>query len=245
MALTDNIAAAWHLDEASGTRADATGNGRNLAETSGTISSTTGKIDSAAQGSGGGSYLAVADSIFDGNQSGDPPGFTFACWFKSSGSHVSGQGIGGFSDTDTNDGWRIELNTVVDDHFVIAKLFGSVVSLTLEGPLTLDAWTFIVLTWDGSAAKLYINGSLVDSDSGLAFWGPTQTTFYFGGVPGESNLPCTGSLDEAAYWVRELTAEEVTELYNGGDGLAYPFEGGPSPPAFKPAWTAGSNQVIR
>jgi hypothetical protein len=35
-----------------------------------------------------------------------------------------------------------------------------------------------------------------------------------------------GDIDEVGIWSRVLTSTEVTQLYNGGAGLQYPFTNG-------------------
>ena len=45
------------------------------------------------------------------------------------------------------------------------------------------------------------------------------STFRLGGV----TLPWNGSIDEMGVWNRILTPTEIGQLYNSGNGLAYPF----------------------
>jgi hypothetical protein len=47
--------------------------------------------------------------------------------------------------------------------------------------------------------------------------------FKIGADAGESGPTMDGLIDEVGVWDRALTDTEIGELYNGGDGLAYPL----------------------
>lgn len=104
--------------------------------------------------------------------------------------------------------------------------------------LSNNTWYHIVGTWDGSSGnlKLYINGSLektVTSATGTLN-SPAGINRIFGKY-GTYNggLFYGGKIDEIGYWTRELSSTEVTQLYNGGAGLSYPFTtGSTANPAF-------------
>ena len=70
-----NLVAYWRLDESSGTRVDATGNGHDLTSV-GTVGNTTGAITNAADFGGTGKQdLARDDAAFRSDQS-----FTASAW---------------------------------------------------------------------------------------------------------------------------------------------------------------------
>lgn len=74
-------------------------------------------------------------------------------------------------------------------------------------------WYFLVITHDvaTSTARIFINGVVVEGTVG-----PAAAT-------GSFNLGSgiDAYLDEFGIWDRILTAEEINELYNGGDGTTY------------------------
>ena len=95
-----------------------------------------------------------------------------------------------------------------------------------------NSWNNIVVTRKSSTGtKMYINGSLVASNLdtrnpsyaatmtpsiGAANYGPTYSNlvqYYCGN---------NTKLDEIGVWNKELTATDVTALYNGGTGKFYP-----------------------
>lgn len=101
-----------------------------------------------------------------------------------------------------------------------------VIASTSNCPL--NAWAHIVATSASLAAKIYLNGTLVSSAHTLTVTPTTSTTYY---AFGAKNKPATtyyldGKMDELGIWSRALTSTEVTSLYNGGAGLAYPFSAG-------------------
>jgi len=74
---------------------------------------------------------------------------------------------------------------------------------------------------DGSGMTFYMNGSQVGTT--FAATGDIDTTFGgskpvgIGGNLGFSpTIPIDAKIDEPAVWDKELTAAEITELYNGG-----------------------------
>jgi hypothetical protein len=88
-----------------------------------------------------------------------------------------------------------------------------------------NAWTHLVITYDGTSKRMYINGTIDGTGvqaSSLAYGSPTYTFFGVVRVNGAStNDFFTGQIDEAAIFDRNLTQADVTDLYNSGAGLTY------------------------
>jgi len=86
--------------------------------------------------------------------------------------------------------------------------------------LIIDTWHFIVYTYDGTYGRFYKNGSLLEGpkaqDSPSAWGG-----FQMGGDDVAHSL--AGKADEVGIWSRALTSDEISEIYNSGDGITYPF----------------------
>jgi len=85
----------------------------------------------------------------------------------------------------------------------------------------------VVCAYDLSArdAEIYVNGSSVastpSSGGSMASVFNSSAPFQLGAISGGNYID--GLIDETGVWSRLLTAEEVTQLYNGGAGLAYPL----------------------
>ena len=94
--------------------------------------------------------------------------------------------------------------------------------------LATNNWYLLTVTKSATSAKLYLNGVLNNSSvlsSSIAY----TTTHYpsIGAAKYDTGLPLfhmdNGSrIDETNIWNKELTATEVTELYNSGTGKFYP-----------------------
>jgi hypothetical protein len=90
----------------------------------------------------------------------------------------------------------------------------------------LSTWCHCVVTYDGSktaaGVNLYIDGSVNNIIFTDNFTGTSANSYSanIGARSGTNNF-FNGLVDEVATWNRELTASEVTELYNSGAGLQY------------------------
>lgn len=100
--------------------------------------------------------------------------------------------------------------------------------ITIASPETITAnqWVMITATWDGTTdtnkIKLYVNGVLKAQGTATATSLTTSgTRAGFGANEVQSGF--TGRIDETGIWTRELTPTEITDLYNAGAGVTYPF----------------------
>jgi hypothetical protein len=90
-------------------------------------------------------------------------------------------------------------------------------------------WYYVVLTFDGTGssteyAKLYVNGSLEDTESNSNHDLNSQNTKVSIGakINDSNNLSdyFNGQIDEVAFWDEVLTASEISALYNSGTPLS-------------------------
>lgn len=95
-------------------------------------------------------------------------------------------------------------------------------------PISLNTWTHVVATKNGSEIALYLNDVSVRS-----FSAPVQMEEGATNNP-RARIACytqsgkywSGRIDETAVWDRGLTPEEVAYLYNSGAGRYYTLSGG-------------------
>jgi hypothetical protein len=82
--------------------------------------------------------------------------------------------------------------------------------------LTLNTWTMITATYDGTTVKLYLNGVLKYSYALSVTLVASNERYIFK----RRNFSewITGSLDEVSYWQEALTVARILDLYNGGVG---------------------------
>ena len=86
--------------------------------------------------------------------------------------------------------------------------------MTTQATVTPDVWSFIVATYGASTGmKLYVNGTLMDSDATTFTISPVFA-LKVGEYSGNNNL--LGTVDELAVWGSELSAADITTLYNNG-----------------------------
>ena len=77
----------------------------------------------------------------------------------------------------------------------------------------LNTWFNLVGTVDGTAVKIYINGSLIQSfTSTVSYTGNGQDNYYFGGWG--SSLFLNGEMDQIRFFGDALTLSQVQDLYN-------------------------------
>lgn len=93
--------------------------------------------------------------------------------------------------------------------------------VTTGSAITVNAWNHVVCAYNGAGAvKMYVNGNLMATVG--ASWtdaGGTTGT-YIGAYVGAAYF-FNGAIDEIGAWTRQLSASDVTTLYNGGAGLQY------------------------
>jgi hypothetical protein len=233
VALTDSLISHWALDEASGNALDSHST-NDLTETSGTIASATGKIGNCRDfESGDTEYFEGADSA--ALSTGDID-FTWAMW-------VQGESAPGSDQARTFVAkWGLASNqreyTVLWENLVGTSRFRfyvssngtsgvSVIASTFGTP-SVGTWYFIV-AWHDAAANtinIQINNGTVDSASHSAGVRDGTAALQLGTLDNLAPYYHDGLIDEVSFWKRLLTADERTALYNGGNGLAYPWASG-------------------
>ena len=94
------------------------------------------------------------------------------------------------------------------------------------GTATLNAWSHVVATWNGSAATLYVNGVLADNTNDPAATGaynanPASTSASLILAQSDTGSPYTGSVDETAFYGSALTPVQVLAHFNAASsGIA-------------------------
>ena len=225
--LNTNLLAYWALDEAENeVRLDATPNGRDLAEAdpfgngSPTVYQTSGFIGNAAtfDQSWGWSLMNYSLPQF---VTGD---FSLSFWFRWEWGWYDHQAL-------LCVGATLILDLLNNDGAVLVSLrdqSGGDNYTQMQTPydsVPEFAWTHCAVVKNGSAVRVYLNG--VESVMGNVVGAVVPTgsgnfaanDFATGIEPW--GYPLIGALDELAVWQRALSAAEVSELYNYGDGLAY------------------------
>ena len=99
-------------------------------------------------------------------------------------------------------------------------------------PVSTGVWNQIVAERDGDIVNIYLNDTLIASDT--SFTGsiiPSTNPLLIGQRDGHY-FPLNGSLDEIAIWNRALSTSEITSLWNNGAGQMIDVSSVPEPSTF-------------
>jgi len=205
--LGDGLLAFWKLDEESTVRGDATGNGNALSDTNG-VGFTSGKLGNAAYFNGSNSLST--NTTFDTSQS-----YTICCWAKTdaTGGYQKVVEVDGASSQTQLEAWGDGFN---GPFFQPANN----VQLTIPGFVGDTQPHFLTCAYNAATgvASFYIDGQKSTQDGLMGIGQPGYL-----GIGGATSDPLTGWVDEVGVWNRALSDEEIAQLYNNGNGLAYPF----------------------
>lgn len=228
MALIDGLISYWRLDESSGTREDIHAS-NDLADNN-TVGNGTGKINGAASFNGSDEYLSCADNA---ELSFGDDALTITAW----------------ASADVLDSIRAVVAKWASDGAVATCEYALRVSssaftwrvgdgssnTTVSSSVTLSTGTlYFVAVWHDPAANqigISVNAQatpdtaahttgLLDGSASLAL----GRTGDFAGQYWD------GLIDEVGLWGRVLSSSEISQLYNSGSGLAYPFGAASGPP---------------
>jgi hypothetical protein len=230
MALIDNLTAYWTMDEASGTREDSTASNIDLTDVN-TVGSAAGIINNGAD------FEETNDEYFSVADGGgvDPSGaFSFSFWIKYEELPSSGQDdgwMGKWSSTGNQRSFAIggyNNAGTQQAYFLVTGDGSSNVGSFSNSGISAGNWYHIVAIYSPSSyLDLYVNDTRIQnvtSSVPASIFNSTAEFRIADYVTATTTFD--GVIDEVGYWSRAITSAEVTELYNGGAGLAYPFTGG-------------------
>ncbi len=227
MALTDSLKAYYKFDESSGNASDSSGSGYTLTNNN-TITYTTGKINNCADtGSSNTNKYFSGSNWLSYSEVGS--GWSFDFWINPasvSSRFVTHNMLVLNSGTGTSKrAFSIQHTNTAGQGLGVWMIGNTLVDYWSGTILSTSTWTHCAVTFDGTTLTIYINGSSVYSsafsftDRGDTAGVGTSTVF---GEQGANSL-LSGKMDAGGIWARALTSGEVSQLYNGGAGLQYPF----------------------
>jgi large repetitive protein len=203
---TQGLIGYWNFDEGSGTVAhDTSGSGYN-----GTVNGaawTTGQINGALSFNGGTAYV-VTPNIGLGSS------FSVSAWVNPA---VTNQiGYARILETQYNSGLYLGVNSSGTKYkFIVNSGAGSTSGCGLplgcaEGGTVTAGWRLVTATYDGTTATLYVDGTVVATDT---FTAPSARNlpFYMGRYYA-GGYGWNGSVDDVRLYNRALTATEVASI---------------------------------
>ena len=211
MSLLTNLVSYWKLD---GNSTDGVGS-NNGTDTSITYSAGNGKIVQGAGFNGSSSKI-----VFTSSASLTPATFTISAWIYITGTPPNAYTIYG---ADVSYGGIV---FKVDNSRKLAVDKSNMVNILAGTNLVpINQWVHVLCTYTTGTGvcNAYINGTLDKTTTNAQTFTQVAQT-----IGKNWNEYFSGALDEVGLWNRALSAAEVTSLYNGGAGLAYPFTGNKS-----------------
>lgn len=215
-AISDNLISYWKMDEASGSALDAHST-NELTEFSGTIASASGKISNARD-----FEEADTENVQRADNAALSTGdidFTFTLWVNPESLPVNNIVL-------SKDTFAIREYGFYYNGGLRWYVFGpaSEYSEVNGGTLSLSTWAFVVVWHDATADEIgiSINDGTPVTDPHTAGVRDSTASFVIGSRSDGTNY-YDGLVDEVGFWKRKLSAGEITQLYNSGNGLAYKF----------------------
>jgi hypothetical protein len=227
--LADSPLFALHLDETTGTTlADYSGNSRNFTASSGAGALTlgaAGKMGTAVKGKAGrnDTHAKIAGASWM-----NVTNWTVEGWFNRS-TTSTGRLLAreaGAGQTVANDYiWSMQCNGNSLQVVVFKSGGGGARVITWGTAMAASTWYHIVLTWDGTTLRLYVNGTQVGTDTPggtLTTSNATDIVLLNAEDTGGTTLSYAGvdiSADEVAFYGTALTAARILAHYNAGIAL--------------------------
>lgn len=211
----------WSLDEASGNAIDAHGS-NDLVETSGTIDSVAGKVNGGRDlESDDTEYFEIASNAT--LQVADEA-FSFGCWWKPESTNTSHYIMGKWNQTNNRREYIIIKNSSGEFRLIISN-DGTNTNTVLSG-VTPSAgnWYFIVARHDPVSNTIHIKVNDAADVSAAHTTGCNANTspFRFGAEGSATPLAYSdGVCDEAFFYKKYLSDDELEWLYNSGNGRHY------------------------
>lgn len=213
--LFDDLIACWELDETSGTTvADASENDEDITNDGATVNQT-GHIGTAYSFvEGDGDYLYGAENGMEYQT------FSVSIWFRTSNADDNTAGIvSNIAYGSGWEGWALYFDAEFDYWGEVVFMVNNYAFKLGSNDIANDnSWHHVVITHTSGSQVLYLDGEVANTgswsgsivyDSGNSLQIGTFST---------NNISAT--IDQTIIWNKVLTADEVTELYNDGDGNA-------------------------
>lgn len=217
------LVAYYALEEASGTRADATGRGNDLTPTN-TPGNTSGKVGNGVALVAASSHYLVRSSTSDlecGNVD-----FTLAFWMNFT-TVINLMTVVCKDQTSVSRSYRVDYNNSALRFFTFQSGGGVAGQIAPAFTPATGTWYFVCAWQDVTAntVNLQIDNGSVNTATRTATPGTTAADFTVGKGASASAQYFNGIVDEIGLWKRVLTSTERTTLYNSGAGRTYPFTG--------------------
>lgn len=203
----------WKFDESSGDAADATGNGKTLTNPNSAIYAA-GKINNGID-----LERDTSQYLTRTNDGYDTPSGTVSCWIK-----IEENPLALWIVSDSTNAGSQGFDFRINEDNKVHLSFGDGATSVL-GSTSLFPGTFYMVTgtWTPAGKQVFVNGLSDGVDANPATLTEGGGSIEIGGTAINPTQSFDGTIDECGIWDQELTNAQISELYNGGAGVTYPF----------------------
>lgn len=201
-----------HLNEASGTIVDSSGNGNNGTQSGGITYSAPGKLNNAISFDGVNDYIKITTAPFAAYPS------TISLWFYTN--KIATEGAQPWHKmtliSDDNIYWGLQISSSTSKLQYYYYTTGPQ-SWQSSSTINTGQWYNLIVISNSTGSTMYLNG-LNQGSSSLTWFnnaGGTGQPFYISGY-GDGLYSFNGSIDEVAMWNRSLSASEILNIYKRG-----------------------------
>jgi hypothetical protein len=214
--LTLSAVSYYKLDESSDDASDSVGS--NILTNVGTTTYSVAKINNGAVFNGSSQYFTQPAT---GNISGN---FSISAWIKFDTIAAS---CNLFTDWGASDNKNIRIYFDSADAKIKfnrgnggAKEDGTA---AMTAALSATTWYHVVFTQSGTTKSIYVNAGTPTTATATYTGAQTGEVMWIGVDHGGASNFFDGTMDEIGFWGKALSDDEVTALYNSGNGVSYPF----------------------
>ena len=223
MGLASKIKSHWKLDEdESGGVGEDANSTYDLTDRN-TVTSATGKVGKCVfcTASSQEAVFHADDDYFD-----LADGAGFSLWLKTESSFDGSSTRRALTKRNQFEVYKTNAASEPDLKVKINKSPSGSVTTTVKSSLTTDEWVFLYFAVDGSNFRYSVNGESLQTGGAMTAYKTAGYGFEVGAWSGtgDTSRYWNSEVDEVSYWGELLTDAELTTLFAGGDGLAFPWE---------------------
>lgn len=157
-----------------------------------------------------GNISVPSTSLFDTST------LSVGAWLYPTASTASATAIGRFTSGSGPDGWTVGNGSTVGNFQFFLRVAGSNYTVASTTNYTLNAWHYVIGTYDGTTARLFVDGAQVATTAATGSIISSTQNLRFGARTTSNNY-WPGNLDDIRLYNRAITANEVAALYKQYD----------------------------